>query len=54
MKKLAKAVGARPPLLAPFGDWGGFLGEETTLRGELIFPERWREEENSSTLNIPT
>lgn len=44
LKKLANDVGARPPLLAPLGDWGGFLGEETTLRGELTFPGRRRKQ----------
>lgn len=37
LKKFAKEVGARP-LFVPLGDWGCFLGEETTLRGELTFP----------------
>lgn len=39
LKNLAKQAGVRPPFLAPLGDWG-FLGEETTLRGEFSFPER--------------
>lgn len=39
LKKLAKEVGARPPLLVPLGDWGCFLGEDTTLRGEFSFPK---------------
>lgn len=42
LKKFAKETGARPPLLAALGDWGCFLGEETTLRGELAFPEKHR------------
>lgn len=39
LKKLAKEVGARPPRFVPLGEVGGFLGDETTLRGEFNFPE---------------
>lgn len=36
LKKLASDVGARSPFLT-LGEWGCFLGEETTVRGELTF-----------------
>ncbi len=40
LKKLARDVGTKPALLdeALRGDWGGFLGDDTTFLGEFNFP----------------